>query len=133
MSKPNLVQIFFWNCAGSTVSILKKQETEQAKHTVLGVAVFLTALLAFFTGKSAFYICFGKDSEGLSIVSGILWATIIFNIDRSFVINASSQSGLKAFILFCTRFLMAVLISLSLSTLIELKLFETEIQHFLLL
>jgi hypothetical protein len=86
MSKPNLIQMFFWNCAGSTVSILKRQETEYAKHTVMGMAVFLTAALAFFTGRSAFYICFGKEGEGLSIVSGVVWAIIIFNIDRSFTI-----------------------------------------------
>jgi Domain of unknown function (DUF4407) len=127
MSKPNLIQIFFWNCAGSTASILKRQETEYAKHTVMGMAVFLTAVLAFFTGRSAFSICFGKESEGLSIVFGVVWAIIIFNIDRSFTINASYQSKLKAFFLFSVRFSMAILISLSLSTTIELKLFETEI------
>jgi hypothetical protein len=129
MSKPNLIQIFFWNCAGSTVSILKRQETEYAKHTVLGMAVFLTAALAFFTGKSVFHICFGDKAEGLSIISGMIWAIIIFNIDRSFIINASSQSGGWTLVLFCTRFFMAGLISLSLSTVIELEIFQTEIKE----
>jgi Domain of unknown function (DUF4407) len=128
MSKPNPVQLFFWGCAGSTISILKRQETEYAKHTVLGMAVFLTSLLALLTGASAFFICF--DNPGLSIVAGIGWAIIIFNIDRSFIINSSSQSDEgKLIFLFLTRFFMAGLISLSLSTIIELKLFEKEIKE----
>jgi Domain of unknown function (DUF4407) len=125
MNKPTLIQIFFWTCAGSTVSVLKKLEVEQARHTVLGVAIIVVSSLAFFTGKTAFYVCF--KNEGLSIIAGIAWAAIIFNLDRSFIVSTNSQSGTIKWGLFCVRLGMATLIALSISTIIELEIFKSEI------
>jgi Domain of unknown function (DUF4407) len=92
----------------------------------LGISIFLTTLLAILTGANTFFVCF--DNPGLSIFAGIVWGAIIFNLDRSFVVSVSYQSGwVKATIVFLTRFVMAVIISLSFSTTIEIRIFEKEI------
>jgi hypothetical protein len=123
MKNPNCLQKILWTCAGATVSILKRQETEHAKYTVIGTAVLLTGILAGFTGGRVFSICFQVDFWW-SVVFGILWGFIILNIDRSFIINTGKG---KSIVLLLTRFSMAILISLSLSTIIELDLFSKEI------
>jgi Domain of unknown function (DUF4407) len=130
MSKANLFQKICWSCSGATVSILEDHGAKHAEYTVMGSAILFTGFLASLSGGYSFYVCF--DDPYLSIFFGILWGIIILNLDRSFVINIKKKNNtgreyIKAFLIALPRIIMAVAISLTFSTPIEMRLFQTEI------
>lgn len=130
MSKANLFQKICWSCSGATVSILEDHRTEHTKYTVIGLTILFTGFLASLSGGYSFYICF--NDLYLSIPFGFLWGIIIFNLDRSFVINIKKKNNaakeyIKALLIALPRIIMAVAIALTFSTPIEMRLFQTEI------
>ena len=122
------VRNFFWWCSGANIDELRKYPTDYNTYFSIGAAVFLTALLAFFSGGYWFYIVF--DSVYVSIAFALIYAMLIFNIDRFVVLNMSkSGRGLSMLLNALPRILLAVVISLFIANPLELRYFETEIKN----
>ena len=71
---------------------------DRVKAQGIGGIVLATATLAFFSGSYAFYIVFnGSKSDSvsyvdllLSILFGIVWSAVIYNLDR-FIVSAGGH------------------------------------------
>jgi len=137
--KIGLITRFFWWCSGAEIHILKELPTEKNKYVGIGGAILGTWILATISGSYAFYITF--KNAFLAISLGIVWGAIIFNLDRYITSSMKKKSyNFKSYFLhervfhFTTEFLpaiprifIALVIGLTVSKPIELKLFESEI------
>lgn len=129
-NKKNPILEFFWFCSGSNVDILRNCPTDHSKYFGIGGTILFTSLMASFAGGYAFYTAF--HSTILSIIFGIFWGSMIFNLDRYIVVTLGKGDGTpkitKGELLSATpRLLMAILIGFVIATPLELKLFEKEI------
>jgi len=118
---------FFWFCSGADTALLEKCPTETAKYTGIGATVFFTGVFALMSAAYALYTVF--DSVISSIVFGIIWALMIFNLDR-FIVSSMRKEGRRGreFAMAMPRLILAVLISVVIARPLELKIFEKEIQ-----
>lgn len=128
-NRGSLLNEFFWICAGVDRKILRQCPTDWAKYAGQGGLILFTALMAMLSGGYAFFFIF--DSIGLSIAFGIFWGLLIFNLDR-FIVNTMYSDG-KYTISWgelgagLPRLIIAVFIGIVISTPLELKIFEDEI------
>jgi hypothetical protein len=125
-------------CSGANLTVLKECASEQSKYAMIGMFVFLTAVFASFSGGYALHK--GFKSAWLAAAIGLLWGGFIFNVDRFIVSTLRKKhidselpllekisSWLWEIFSASPRFLLAVLISVVISTPLELKYFEPEI------
>jgi hypothetical protein len=127
-SKYSKIQYFFWLLSGAEISILKDCPTDYNRQAGIGFTIFMTTLLAFFSGSYAgFY--FGESY--LSAISfGVIWASLIFSIDRSMVVTLKkdpTQAKQKYWIAFLSRAVLAILIAFIISIPLELLIFKENI------
>ncbi len=120
---------FFWICAGVNRPILRQCPTDYAKYFGIGGTILFTALMAMLSGGYAMYFVF-KDVL-ISMSFGIFWGLLIFNLDR-FIVNTMYSDGkasISWFELFSglPRIIMAIFLGIVISTPLELKIFEDEI------
>ncbi|RYZ16156.1 MAG: DUF4407 domain-containing protein, partial [Sphingobacteriales bacterium] len=118
---------FLWWCAGAHQSLLKKYPSEHSKYSGLGGVVLATFVLAAISSGYAIYSIFG--SIGWTIFFGITWGLIIFNLDR-FLVSTMRKYGVsrrKQLWMTVPRMVLALLIGLTISRPLELKIFEKEI------
>jgi len=151
LRKPNWLQKFFIMCSGADKDIMNQCPSEFNKYSGIGATIFLTASLAVFTGGYALNFVF--ENTPLSILFGILWGIIIFNLDRYIVLSlrkekiptktdilkAPSQQEKNELIsdrnrmlwnqalMASPRFLIALVIAVTISKPLELRLFSTKI------
>lgn len=124
-----LLNEFLWICAGVDRKILRQCPTDWAKYAGQGGLILFTALMAMLSGGYAFYFIF--NSVKLAIAFGIFWGLLIFNLDR-FIVNTMYSDG-KYTISWgeigagLPRLVIAVFIGIVISTPLELKIFEDEI------
>jgi hypothetical protein len=106
-------------------------ESEKIKYAGIGASVYFTTLMAGLSAYFAFQLIFRHFfvSIGLSLI----WAGLIFNLDR-FLVSSFRKKGntLKEFLQAFPRICMAVFIALVISKPLELKLFQSEIDFKLL-
>lgn len=142
----NLLNEFLWLCAGANRKLLRQCPTEHAKYAGIGGTILFTAILASLSGGYAIYKVFADEilnqSTGLydldihafkiSVVFGIIWGLLIFNLDR-FMVNTMYSDGTQkitkdewkgAF----PRLILAIFIGVVISTPIELRIFKDKIQ-----
>ena len=128
-------------CSGSNQKILNREDCagDKSKYGMIGMFIFLTAVFATLSAGYALYL--GFKSIWASILIGVLWGIFIFNLDR-FVISTIRKKeidsdlplltkvslGLTEFAKTLPRLLLAVLISVVISTPLEMKYFEPEIR-----
>jgi len=122
---------FFWWCAGANIEVLEKCPTDHAKYFGVGGTIVFTALMASFAGGYAFFTAF--KSVIPSLFFGAFWGLLIFNLDRYIVSTIGKGDGtqkitIEEWKLAAPRLLMAILLGFVISTPLELKIFETEIQ-----
>ncbi|MCM4171849.1 DUF4407 domain-containing protein [Arenibacter sp. TNZ] len=121
---------FFWWCAGANIEILQKCPTDHAKYFGVGGTIVFTALMASFAGGYAFFTAF--KSVIPSLFFGAFWGLLIFNLDRYIVATIKDDGTSKItrdeWKVATPRLLMAILLGFVISTPLELKIFETEIQ-----
>jgi hypothetical protein len=122
---------FLWWCAGANIEILEKCPTDHAKYFGVGGTIVFTALMASFAGGYAFFTAF--KSAIPSLFFGVFWGLLIFNLDRYIVSTIGKGDGtqkitIEEWKLAAPRLLMAILLGFVISTPLELKIFETEIQ-----
>jgi hypothetical protein len=121
--------IFIWS-SGANNDILRSVPTEKNKYFGIGGTIIFTALMASFAGGYAFFTAF--KSVYLSVPFGIFWGMLIFNLDRYIVASFGVGDGKKTIskqeiIEAAPRLAMAFILGLVISTPLELKLFEKEI------
>ncbi len=142
---------FLWWCAGADQRfLLLSPYQDRVKYAGIGGIVFSTGLLAAFAGGFAFNTAFGPkafageatNSAGHAVESlpwtigtiafGICWGLLIFNLDRFIVSSTGKGDGtdnitLKEFGQSIPRLLIALILGLTISKPLELKIIETEI------
>jgi hypothetical protein len=124
-------RFLIWS-SGADHEILVRESclTERYKYESIGATVVLTAIMAFFSGGYALFTVFG--SVPVSIALGAIWSSVIFNLDRFFILTANqrkSDSKPQFYIASALRLSIAVLLSLVVAKPLELRLFEREISQ----
>jgi Domain of unknown function (DUF4407) len=133
-----MLQNFFITCSGANIKILKDcPPTEKTKYVGIGATVFFTAIMAAASGM--FFIAFAftnsetaviEISNEVILIFGILWGLLIFNIDRNLIISLRKTGDWKSeFRQARLRLILAIFIGLVISTPLELKLFNTEVNR----
>ena len=142
-----------WSAAGADAHILNKSTySDHVKYACLGGIVVATGLMAAMAGGYAFYIIFGQQVESLSgidnvvtqtsselytilasLLFGSIWGLIIFNIDRFIVASTGKGDGTEAITASeiktaIPRILMGIIIAITISKPVELRMFQTEIE-----
>lgn len=145
---PHMVR-FLWFCAGADPQILMRcPHSDRVKYQGLGGVVFATAMLAFLSGSHAFYTVFlpreatvladAQQSWHLvtlaaSIIAGVVWGLVIFNLDR-FVVSSAGKGDGKETISWgewqsaFPRLVMAIAIALTISKPLEIRIMKSEIE-----
>ena len=139
-----------WKAAGADSYILERSTySDHVKYAALGGIVFATGFMAALAGGYAFYIIFAPKTSAiasatsidpstdlvtalLSIVFGCIWGLIIFNIDRFIVASTGKGDGTEAITIgeiksAIPRIIMGVIIAITISKPVELRMFKTEI------
>ncbi len=154
----NKVMRFLWKAAGGDRYLLEQATySDQVKYMCLGGIVFATGAMAGLAGGYAFYTIFAPRGSALdtakekfdaissfntheivitilSIFFGIIWGLIIFNIDRFIVTSTGKGDGTEAitkkeFIGAIPRIIMGMIIAITISKPVEIRMFKTEIDN----
>lgn len=149
--KPSWLQNFFILCSGADKEIVNEYPTEWNKFAGIGATIFLTACLALLSGGYAMHFVF--ENVWVSILFGVFWAIVIFNLDRYIVLSLrkekiptntdikreadqSRKTELKSernrllwhqALMASPRFVIALIIAVTVSKPIELRLFQNRI------
>ncbi|NML21532.1 DUF4407 domain-containing protein [Pseudoflavitalea sp. G-6-1-2] len=118
---------FLWWCAGAHQQLLHQYPSEHSKYSGLGGAILATFVLASLSAGYAIYSVFGN--WGWTLLFGLVWGLIIFNFDR-FLVATMRKYGVsreKQLRMAVPRMLLALLIGITISRPLELKIFEKEI------
>lgn len=144
LPKSGTIMRFLWKCAGGDRYLLERATySDQIKYMCLGGIVFATGALAGIAGGYAFYTIFEErgsaiensvdmQTVGLSIFFGIIWGLMIFNIDRFIVTSTGKGDGTEAITMgelksALPRILMGMIIAMTISKPVEIRMFKTEI------
>ncbi len=127
-----MLKRFFILCSGADADILEDSSTgEQNKYVGIGATVFFTAIMAFIAASYALYTVF--DNYFTSILFGLIWGLLIFNLDRFIVSTIKKKDNFMDELLQATpRIILAIIIAIVISKPLELKIFEKEIDRVLL-
>jgi hypothetical protein len=129
-NKFSKLQYFFWLVAGSEIETLKKCPTDYNRHANIGLMIIMTSLFAGFTGFIAGKT-FVKDSLIGVIGFAVIWAFLIFSLDRSMVNsikkdpNAQDKSMMNYF---WPRLVLAIILSFFMSIPLDHIVFEEKIE-----
>jgi Domain of unknown function (DUF4407) len=143
--KPSKLMLLFWKIAGADRYLLEKATyQDQIKYFCLGGIILATGVMAALAGGYAFYTIFSpKDKDGwmvdsplysaMAIVFGLIWGLIIFNIDRFIVTSTGKGDGTEKitwdeFKGAIPRIIMGIIIAITISLPMEIRIFQTEIQ-----
>lgn len=150
--KPGWITRSLWKAAGADRYLLERSTySDHVKYAALGGIVFATGFMAALAGGYAFYIIFSPKVGAiastasqsvdpptdlptalLSIVFGCIWGLIIFNIDRFIVASTGKGDGTEAITMgeiksAIPRIIMGIIIAITISKPVELRMFKTEI------
>jgi len=141
----NKLERFLFFCSGADIELIKHcPRYDQAKQAGLGGIVLATTVIAFGVGFYAFLVVFGhKDLSPeappnsiwatlAALAVGVIWALIIFNLDRFIVSITGTGDGTegitpKEFLHALPRLALAGIIGFTLSKPLEIKIMESEI------
>jgi hypothetical protein len=144
--EPTWLMKQFWKACGADSYLLQKSTySDQIKYFCLGGIVVATGVMAAMAGGYAFYTIFSPknpingDLEWstsamiFSVFFGIVWGLIIYNIDRFIVTSTGKGDGTEAITgqelkSSIPRIIMGIIIALTISKPIEIRMFQTEIQ-----
>lgn len=126
--KYSKVQYFFWLISGCEINVLKDCPTDYNRQAGIGFTIFMTTLLAFASGSYAGW--YFSENYVLAICFGMIWAALIFSIDRSMVITMKkdpTKVKQEFWMTFSSRAIMAILIAAIISIPLELLIFNENI------
>lgn len=118
-------------CAGSSPELLRQcPASEWIKHTGIGMTVLITSILALASSSMALYSVFG--SLWVTLPFSLLWAVLIFNIDR-YIVSSFRKKGnpRKEFLQALPRLLLAMSIAIVVAKPLEMEIFRSEIHQVL--
>ncbi len=118
---------FLWWCAGVHQPLLKEYPSEHTKYAGLGGVILATFILAALSSGYAIYSVF--NNAIWAVAFAIIWGLIIFNFDR-FLVSTMRKYGVglrKQLWMAVPRMVLALLIGITISRPLELKIFEKEI------
>lgn len=128
---------FLWWCGGTSKDILRDSTfSEKARYVSMGGVVLTTGVLACMSGGYALYTVFESASYSvpIAIFSGLVWGLIIFNLDRYIMTSikkvreSPGHPALRAELRTAwPRFIVALLLGITISVPLELRLFKPEI------
>ena len=127
-----MLKKFFLLCSGVDIILIDScSNGEQNKYAGIGATVFFTAMMAMLAASYALYTVF--DNIFSSILFGLIWGLLIFNLDR-FIVSTikKSNSKWKELLQATPRLILAMIIAMVISKPLELKIFEKEINQVLL-
>ena len=127
-----MLKRFFLLCSGVDLKLIDTcSNGEQNKYAGIGATVFFTAVMATLAASYALYTVF--DNVYASILFGIIWGLLIFNLDR-FIVSTikKNDSKWKELLQATPRIILAMIIAMVISKPLELKIFEKEINQVLL-
>lgn len=144
LPKAGAIMKFLWKCAGADKYLLERATySDQIKYMCLGGIVFATGAMAGIAGGYAFYTIFEPRGSAidnpvdyqivtLSIVFGIIWGLMIYNIDRFIVTSTGKGDGTEVITIgelksALPRILMGMIIAMTISKPVEIRMFKTEI------
>lgn len=143
--RPGPFTRFLWFCAGADGALLERcPVSDWVKYQSIGGIVLATSGLAFVSASYALYTVFSpKNASALAattdpqtvfgaLCGGLLWALVIFNIDRFIVSSAGKGDGTEKITLgelvqALPRLLMAVIIGVCISAPLEIRILKPEI------
>ena len=145
IEKPHWTTKFLWWCAGADNNLLAVSPMQdRVKYAGIGGIVLCTGLLASFSGGYAFLTIFGPKGNAINppeiglftwlitIVFGIIWGLIIFNLDRFIVSSTGKGDGTdsitwkevgQAF----PRIIIALILGIAISKPLEIRILKSEI------
>jgi len=144
--KAGSIMRFLWKAAGGDRYILERATySDQIKYMCLGGIVFATGAMAGLAGGYAFYTIFSPKGSAvenvtdlpttiLSIIFGLIWGLMIFNIDRFIVTSTGKGDGTEKitwdeFKSAIPRIIMGAIIAITISKPIEIRMFQSEINN----
>ena len=122
--------IFIW-CTAADIEAMKQCPCDWNKFSVIGATIFMTAVIAGVSG--GYFICYyleiayNMHDWTIPICFGILWAFLIFTLDRTIIVTMKKTGVLEELKQGSIRLILAVFIGLVIATPLELKMFESEI------
>lgn len=125
------LQYFLWLISGSEISALKNCPNEYNRHANIGMMILITSLFASFTAFIAGNT-FVKNSLLGVICFAILWAVLIFAIDRSMVnsIKRDPKEGVQPFwSFFAPRLILAFILAFFMSIPLDHIVFAERIER----
>lgn len=154
--RPSPAMRIFWKAAGADRYILERSTYgDQVKYLCLGGIIVATGLMAGLAGGYAFYTIFEPRGNAInsfktaadiggnydtidiptmikSVIFGIIWGLIIFNIDRFIISSTGKGDGTeeitwKEFKGALPRLFMGAIIAMTISKPVEIRMFKTEI------
>lgn len=154
--KASRIMRLLWKAAGADRYILERSTYgDQMKYLCLGGIIIATGFMAGIAGGFAFYTIFEPRGNAInsfktaadiassydaihtgtmikSIIFGVIWGLIIFNIDRFIVTSTGKGDGTeditgKEFKSALPRIIMGTIIALTISKPVEIRMFKTEI------
>ena len=106
--------------------MIKRCPTDASKYAGQGATIFFTGLLAAISSGYAFNIVF--NNVVISIVLGLIWGLMIFNLDRYIVLSMrKSEKRYVEWLQAIPRVILAILFAVVISKPLEMKIFDTEI------
>ena len=144
--KASWLMRLFWKACGADRYILERGTySDQIKYFCLGGIVIATGVLAGIAGGYAVYMIFEPSKDLLdkntavdpqtlmfAIIFGVIWGLVIFNIDRFIVTSTGKGDGTEKitkqeFFGAIPRIIMGLVIALTISKPIEIRMFKSEI------
>lgn len=130
-------QRYLWTVAGAELDILEKCRTDHKKFAAIGATILMTAFIAFCAGTSAawYFTQSGDETSGSlawAMLFGLIWALLIFCIDRSLVITLKKDPSVKKqkfWVPLLSRSALACIIAFMVSIPLELLIFEDFIKE----
>lgn len=128
-----MITDFLIFCSGSEKELIAQcPKSERNKYASIGATVFLTGFLAAISSGYALYTIFrGEEYAVLAAIGfGLVWATVIFNLDRYIVSSLRKEGDWKKELLYAIpRFIIAILISLVIAKPLEVRIFANRIEQ----
>lgn len=135
MASNNRFQRILWTISGAEIPILESEKcrTDHKRFGAVGATIAVTSFIAFLSGTSAawYFTQRGIDTTGnigWAMAFGLVWATLIFCIDRSLVITLKKNPEVKKkfwwLVPLLSRAALAMIIAFMVSIPLELVVFE---------
>jgi hypothetical protein len=117
---------FFLLASGADLKILEQCPSDRNKYAGIGATIFFTGLFAAMAAAYALFTVF--DSYWIAALLGLLWGSMIFNLDR-YIVSSMRKDSRRYRELFTAlpRIALAIVISIIIARPLELKIFGKEI------